>query len=327
MKKIFGLLLLVMMLVPVTAFAAQSSTADDVVAFGHSVTVAANETADGVIVFGGGANIQGSNLGDTVAFGGSVTVSGSTDSNVFVFGGTAQINGPVDGDVVVFGGSPVISARISGNLLAIGGSVHLRDGAEVMGDVFTVGGSVSRSGNAVVHGSVQSGINPFRIPGVFGGWWAFSGAFHVWRLLSILFLGLICYWLFPLVTERVAEAAEANPVKAVVAGLLGYLAIVPVIIVLAITLLGIPLIPVFLLALLVARLFGQVALALFAGRWLAARLQMSATANWLLVTLGLLGLGVLTLLPLVGVLASLFYSLIGFGAVIVTRFGTRRLAA
>lgn len=317
MKRILAVLLLALVLLPATALAAVPGGADDVVSFGHGVTVRAGETVTGVVVFGGSAEIQGTDLGDAVVFGGSVVVDGQVTGNVLSFGGSAHINNSVNGDVVVLGGGPVVRSRIGGNLIAIGGSVRLEDGAEVMGDVFTLGGGVQRSGNAIVHGSVRSGF------GLWGGWHFFSRAFSVWQLCSVVFLGMVCFWLFPLATRRVAGALSGNPAKAAIAGLLGYLAIIPAVIVLAITLLGIPLIPLFLLAVLIARLLGQVALALVAGKWLFARLQNNETSEWVLTVVGLLGLGVLTLIPIVGGLASLFYGLVGFGAVILTRFGTR----
>lgn len=304
MKRMFALLVLALVLLPATALAATAGDTENVVSFGHSVTVGPNETATGVVVFGGSANMQGTDLGDLA-----------------VFGGSATVDGPVTGNVVVFGGSPVINNRVGGNLVVFGGTAHLQDGAEIMGDVFSIGGSTERTGNAVVHGSISSGF------GLFGGWHFLSGAFDVWRLFSAIFLGLIFFWLFPLATNRAASAVVGNPAKAALAGFVGYLAIVPAIILLALTLIGIPFIPIFLLAILVARLFGQVALALLAGKWIISRFQSGGASEWILVVLGLLGLGLISLIPVVGVFASLFYSLVGFGGVILTRFGTRSVVA
>jgi len=150
----------------------------------------------------------------------------------------------------------------------------------------------------------------------FWGW----GMKSVWQTLVVVALGWLMFTLFPAHTEKIAVAAQGEPLKAIVYGFLGYLALVPVTIMLAITILGIPIIPVLWAGVAVARLLGQVALGLLVGRALARSLNRDMIeAHYVILGLAVLGLSVAV--PGVGGLVSLFCSLLGFGAVLWTRGG------
>ena len=289
MKKTLAMLLmLVALLIPVQALA--YGPGDDIVVFGQSVTVGPDETAKDVVIFGGTANIQGRTTGDVVVIGGSATISG----------------------------------EVGKDLVVVGGSAKLMDSAEVMGDVVAVGGGIDRVGSPIIHGSTKSG------PWHWSGWYSnfnfrprFDGG-GAWAVIWITFLGWLIFSVLPNHVKVTSAALQADPAKAAIFGLLGYIAFVPLVIMFAITLIGIPLIPVLVLALVAARVLGQVALGVLAGEWLGPKLNLQTTPVTSLL-LGLVALGLLTMVPFVGFLASMFYGLVGLGAVLRTRFGTRPL--
>lgn len=240
---------------------------------------------------------------------------------------TVPVDTEVD-SVVVISGDAHIFGRVREAVVAIGGSIYLEPGAEVYGDVVSLGGTINLASDAHVGGQ-QVSLGSFSLENVhigpfFTNWLGFN--LSIWRLLSILFLGLVTQWLLPQQVKRSSAALEQNPLRSVVFALLGYLALVPLTILLVITILGIPLVPLLWLLVAAGRLLGQVALGLLAGRWLAPRLNLHMSEQYH-VLLGLLVLGALTALPVVGGLASLFYGLVGFGAVLWTRFGTRSALA
>ncbi|MGI6358187.1 MAG: hypothetical protein ACOX2K_05800 [Bacillota bacterium] len=233
-------------------------------------------------------------------------------------------------NVVVIAGDAHISGRVTETVVTIGGSIFLQPGAEVYGDAVCIGGQINLEGDARIGGQ-QVSIGSFSLDNLrispiipfLGNWLGFG--FSIWRLVSVVFLGAVVYWLFPLAIKRSSSALSFNPAKSVMFGLLGYLALIPMSILLVITILGIPLVPILWLLVAAGRLFGQVALAMIAGQWLVQQLRLPATEiNQVL--LGLIGLGLLTVLPIVGSMASLFYGLAGFGAVLWTRFGTLQIA-
>lgn len=147
----------------------------------------------------------------------------------------------------------------------------------------------------------------------------------IWRVLVVVLLGWLVYLLVPANVIKVSAAAQAEPLKAILYGLVAYLALVPATVVLAITILGIPLIPVMWFAVGVARLLGQVALGLLVGKAISAQLKNGWNETQS-VLIGLAALGVLIAVPGAGGLVSLFCSLLGFGAVVWTQFGRHAVA-
>lgn len=253
------------------------------------------------------------------------TALAAEPNSIVVSGRDATVAAGTEVDnVVVLSGDAHIAGRVTETVVAIGGSIYLEPGAEVYGDAVSLGGTINLQGDARIGGQQVSmgsfSLDDIHIGPFFSNWLGFN--LSVWRLLSLLFLGLIVFWLVPQQVNRSSAAAELNPLRSVVFGLLGYLALIPMTILLLITVLGIPLIPILWLLVVAGRLLGQVCLGLLAGRWLAPKLNLQTTDVYQML-LGLLVLGLITAIPVVGGLASLFYGLVGFGAALWTRFGTK----
>jgi hypothetical protein len=257
------------------------------------------------------------------------------DDNIVTIGRdvTLEANSYATNNVVVIGGSATIRGQVQENVVAVFGNIYLEQGAEVRGDAVAVFGSVIRQGDAQVYGeSVSVDIGSLNLKDLrFAGmrWpmhsmWRGTGS--IWRVFWVVMFGLIVMWVAPRAVAGVAPAVTSDPVKSVLYGLLGYLALVPLTIVLLISLLGIPLIPFLWLSVAAARLVGQVALGLVAGRYIL-RQTNSAQSQTVAVAIGLLVLGIITLIPVAGGFAGLFYSLVGFGAVVWTRFGRKPIMA
>lgn len=221
------------------------------------------------------------------------------------------------GNVVLVNGNATVRGRVRENVVVIMGDIYLEEEAVVDGNVVAVGGRVVKSPTAQVGGeNVSLGAGNFRfMPHMQFTYARRVGAGSWWRLLSIMFLGWVLFWLLPAPVVKVADVAGADPLKSVLYGLLAYLAVIPLSVMLLITIVGIPVIPLFWAAVFAARFLGQVALGLLAGKFIAERLNKS-WSDAAYVLLGLLTLGLLTLIPVVGSLVSLFYGLLGFGAVV-----------
>ncbi|MDP3487943.1 MAG: hypothetical protein Q8S19_08435 [Bacillota bacterium] len=250
----------------------------------------------------------------------------ASQDNIVMVGKDAHVSAGtiLSGSVVVIGADAIIEGHVRDSVVVILGNIHLEPNAVVDGSVVSVGGSLNRKAGAQIGGEQVSlglgDINIGNLPRFNMSFRFFSPIASLWKVLSIVFLGWVVFWLFPDPVIKISQAAQAEPLKAVLFGLLGYLAVIPVSIMMLMTLVGIPLIPFLWLALLVGRFIGQVALGLLAGRYLAHKLNREMTDAWVVV-LGLFVLGLATIIPVAGGLATLFYSLLGFGAVIWTKFG------
>ncbi|HVN55328.1 MAG TPA: polymer-forming cytoskeletal protein [Anaerolineaceae bacterium] len=277
---------------------------------------------------------------DKVVLGGTYTLSsGQTlDGNLAVIGGSATIekDAVVTGDAVLTGGTLDISGEIQGNIAAFGGTVFLNDDAMVNGNISLFGATVHQAAGAKVQGKTVNGSQGpfhFNVPSyAFNPWRDFTHSpiweFYAWfgRTLALAFLAILVVLIVPDATARVSQTAAAQPVLAGGYGLLTALVVPIVLILMIFTILLIPISALGLLAFAVAVAYGWIAVSLETGR----RINRISKVEWapaIRAGVGSLALStiveVLNLVPCVGWLAGVVICLVGLGAVILTRFGTR----
>lgn len=215
----------------------------------------------------------------------------------------------VDGDLTVLFGDATIAGIVEGDVNIVGGTYDPRPGGVVTGQIHQIGGTVAQ---AVVPWapSEPTYYNPL-LPD------------HrlLWRL-SWNLLALLVFLIFPLRTRMVLDRLEGHPGLSVTAGVLGCVAILPLAVLLAITILLIPLIPLELVFVLAAIFLGTAALALLIGRRLCELLSPATTPSPLLALL--VGIGLITaaeLVPVVGTLVLILVGVIGLGATILSFAG------
>lgn len=282
--------------------------------------------------------------------------------DVLVVGGPLRVDGKVDGDAVALGGSVTIDGEVTGDVSAVGGTVHLESNADVHGDVVSVGGQVTRDPDARVGGRIEEVPFRWHISGDWDRDWFDAGDYDFdfspwhhwmrvgWRVFWVLFVALLaCITLLVArrPVERMERRIEHEPWKAGLTGLLAQVLAIPVLVlvcvVLAISIIGIPvllLVPFALVFIGLAAFGGFVAMARAIGRWLERRFGKNfggpyaeALAGLALIYVfslfgHLLNAGPLPLRFLAGmslVLGTLVWYAawtIGFGAAILTRFGT-----
>jgi hypothetical protein len=267
----------------------------------------------------------------------------------------------VTGAVVAVAGSITVNGRVNDDVVAVGGNVRLGRRAEVRGDVVVVGGTIEREPGAVVHGKVSE--VGFMIPGLrirpnWNSWsfpWFDSGQWRVFRLLAslvrmVLFalLATLILLLAPKAVERVELAVTTQFWKSALVGLLAQLFFVPVlvltIVVLAVSIIGIPLlvlVPFGILAFFVALLLGLAGAASGLARVIQNRPSSTTLTSFALLVVGLaliwgitvlgrlvsLGGGPLAHIGAVVVLTGFMIEYaawtVGLGGALLTRFGRR----
>jgi hypothetical protein len=262
--------------------------------------------------------------------------------DLMVIGGVATLEpgSRVTGTVALIGGVLEAAGTIDGDVAAIGGSANLGATAVVHGDVITLGSAVGRAEGAIVEGQFSAGdvdgplnltIPQFNLPEIrqwergfsplrwtLGIGWYFLRAFLYAALAAIV----VMFW--PLRTGRAAQAAVAQPLLAGGLGLITFLVAIPVIVLLVLTICLSPLAFLAGIVLVVAYVFGWIAIGLELGQRMAAAFRQ----DWSLATSA--GLGTLTLtlvlyainsIPCVGFIAPAAAYCLGLGAVMLTRFG------
>jgi hypothetical protein len=280
-----------------------------------------------------------------------------SDDRVHVGGSvTVDKDEIIDGDVVAVGGSATVDGTVRGDVVAIGGSVNLGPTADVENDVVSIGGGVHRDPSARIGGRVQEvGINFGRFRdgqfSLFNPWREsmFGSAFRLAGTLARL--GILCLLAALVVLfgreymERAAVRAAAEPLKAGAIGLLAQVLFVPVLVItivlLAVTIIGIPLlvlVPFAILGLVVIALVGFTGVSYRLGLLLSERFGWNTANPYLTTIVGvvlllspvilarIVGLGGFPLFPItgvlvaVGLLAEYLAWTVGFGAMALLRF-------
>jgi hypothetical protein len=286
------------------------------------------------------SNAMSQTNSDKVVFGDTYTLSTGDvlNGNLTVLGGTATLEtgSQVQGDVVLLGGTLNANGGISGNLSTLGGTLFLGDQAVVHGNLSMLGGTLHRSGSAQVLGqTVNGGLSPFNVNlpnfpfqiDVFSG---FQSLFNFFRtlinmiILSALSMLVVLVW--PRPTERVARAIGVQPIITGGLGLLTAVVLPALLIIMAITIILIPVSLLGFIALGIAILYGWFAAGFEVGRRMAQLFKQ----EWQPAIAA--GLGTLTIsviatfigaIPCIGWLIPFLIAMIGLGGVIITRFGTQ----
>ena len=329
----------------------------DIWCAGGTVTVIDTVTGD-IVLGGGNIYLRGTVLDDVRAAGGTLTISGHIGGDLLVTGGTISVerDAVIDGTVAVSGGTVAFSGIARGIFKSVAGKLDLNGTVEkdfeFNGGELTLNGTIGGAsqlvaqnitigGNAALRGPVrywaeageisfgnalQNGATASFDPSLrkhfeqpdakFLGFASFLAV--LWYLLAGFTLLWLGQWFFGRTFKAAATTASAEPVRSLGYGFL-YFVVVPVAIVLLfITVIGIP---IGLIALLFYGLFfalASIITALVGANWIDQR----KAYNWRLLQLVFVALGLLvvlkllTFIPFLGWIVKIAAVLIAFGAIL-----------
>jgi ferredoxin len=211
-------------------------------------------------------------------------VEGDACKDVFGMGRSVVVRGHVNHGAMAFGGDVIIEGRVEGDVAAVGGSVIQRDGACIGGDVWVFGGTYH-------HGTGAPCRNPARATVMYAGYedelrqlardpvstiltphW--TPAALGMRVLAVLFWFIVSLALTaatPGAISRAATRLHLTSLRVAVIGCLGAVVIsfgVPAASLVLPQVVSVLIGALALLLLLVAYLFGRVAIHAATGRWL-----------------------------------------------------------
>jgi hypothetical protein len=256
-------------------------------------------------------NINNANL---IRFGGSITVpENQTVENAIAFGGSVTV-------------SP--SAKVVDTAIAFGGDVILKKGAQVEGDAYSFGGKIVQEPGAIVGGekatfSDRHGMmyGSDRGRSSFFAQYFFSAIFRISAAVVAAILGMIILHTSPQFLPNLATKLSQHSGLTALWGIGAIVSFIFATIFLAITLIGIPLIPLLSLTAVITALVGSLGVALFVGQCLVRNSNRSLQQQFLL---GLAIVTVLTLIPFLGGLVVFLVNLFGLGVILLWKFGTAR---
>ncbi len=235
------------------------------------------------------------------------------------FGGFVVIRGVLEGDVVVFGGNVVINGVVNGNVTIYGGNLTLQDDAQVNGDIHVCGGIWTEGSNSQLHGSAFSCTKSLGtlLTGVSGA------SIRFWSTLVWVILGMLLTSLLPEHVMLVRTTVKSKMGRSFVLGLLSVLLAPAILAVLVGLIISIPLAILVAVGLIAAWALGTAAVGWIVGDYIVRSMFPQHSTRLLQIMVGMTALALAGSLPSIGLWITIGSGLVGLGAVLLSRFGTR----
>ncbi len=181
--------------------------------------------------------------------GGTITLNAPVKGDVIVAGGRVIANNNIGGKLVAAGGTVDVNGDVGTNALLTGGTVTLNPRSTIGRDAEISAGTVASSGHVAGNLSVRS--QRFADTGSVGGSSTFVKTEHqniskIFTILGILFsigwliLGLVLLKIAPARYYVVADEIAKTPVVKLVVGFVGLIIACIVLVILSITIVGLP---------------------------------------------------------------------------------------
>jgi hypothetical protein len=251
-----------------------------------------------------------------VKIGSDVTIeAGQQAGSVIVVGGQVTVDGLVEKSVTTVGGSVILTSNavVRGNVIVVGGIVAQGNGSQVFGDVTEINSSnLSNAIASVLRGEME-------------GWSLVLNIISVCFFVILLTLALLLTLLLPRPLIAVTGSIQANKAKSLFWGVLASLMIVPFFMLLAISIIGITLIPLAFTVILLAFILGYIAAAELTGNYILVKIIHSRKESLVGGTLlGLIALWIIGWIPYLGWIIKVIVLTFGLGGVLLAFFNRKR---
>ncbi len=241
-----------------------------------------------------------------------------------------QIDGTVRGDVAVVMGNAKIgpTAVIEGSLVVVGGSGQIANGAKVGRDVVVIGGTLEApvdfvaGGEHVVVGTPVIGeylhaLRPWLTRGLLLGRLIVPDIGWVWLIVGLGFLfGLLFNHIFARQVGACADTLARRPVGTFFVGLLAMILAGPALMIVAVTVIGLPFA---IAALMAASIIGKLGVTRAIGRSVVGESEPGSRAQaFRSYVIGSAILIIAFMVPIIGLLTWALISVFGFGTATMT---------
>ena len=234
---------------------------------------------------------------------------GKEADHIIAVGGQITVYGLVEKNVVALGGSVVLTSKaiVKGNVVSVGGVVTRGSGSEVLGDITEINMSaVSSSISSALRGEIE-------------GWSLLLNIISLCFFAIILIIALIMTLLVPRSLAIVVNSIESRSIKSFLWGCLATLLIVPFFMLLAISIVGIFLIPLAFTALLLAAIIGFIAVSSLIGNRIITKIFHGYKKSLIKETIvGISLLWIIGWIPYAGMVVKILAITWGLGGVVMT---------
>jgi hypothetical protein len=323
---------------------------DDVYFAGSSVLVDGTINGD-LVVAGGEIKVTGTINGGIIAAGGSILVNGNVTNDIRVAGGEVRIGGDVGDNVLVFtgqfnleknakiardltmgAGNAVIDGTVNGNIN--GGVSDLEMRGVTKGNVtLEINNNIKIFPGATIGGNLEyTAPHQGEISGIVSGKTTYKETpikkedirskigSEIIGYLWLLLIGIVSLMLAPVLTQKNSDMVSAKPLKNLLSGLL-FLIITPIVVVLLlITIIGIPLSLIILTIYIIFLYISRIYVGFWIGQYVLKKLKKETRFRVLTMALGLIIVFIGINLPIIGIFIHIVILLLGLGAIILTEY-------
>jgi len=316
---------------------------DDVFAAGDVVNI--NAPVQSATVAGGTLNINAPVAGNVFAAGGQIRVNSDVGGSVVAAGGNVNLNSgsAVAGDVIIAGGQLIIDSNVSKKVVAAGGNIDLGGkigtNAVVAGGQInilpeaTIGRDAALGGGNVYHagrvnGTLMVRAESFQNNGTAGKidfqkteaprreeTTGGVNVFGILMVLGYLILGLLLVRTVPGLFLIVDKEVRKSPAIRTLIGFVLLIASFIAILIVAITVIGLPIAAIAAMLLAVAWMLSGIFVSFSLGRWIADLLKKNLS-HTIAFLIGFVILNILFFIPYLGDLIGLICLSLGFAALL-----------
>lgn len=298
------------------------SVGDDIRCAGGTVRLF-NKVLGDFIVAGGEVNIHDLSVvnGDLLSGGGKVTVDGTVKGKIRDASGEFVLNGSAEQDLECKGGKIVINGTVSGNSVLAANTIELGPDARFEKDVkywnkegsLDFGRSIN-GGKAIFDGSLE----------IEDGKWHYLGfasfVMVIWYLATALVMIVLIQYLFSLTLKNAANTVRNTSLKSLGLGFLFLVGVPLSIVLLFITVIGIPIAVLAAIAYGTVLLLATIIVALLVSNWINNTYYQSSWGNGR-ITIAAFGIFIFlklaSLTPVVGPLIMLLLACMAFGGILL----------
>jgi uncharacterized RDD family membrane protein YckC len=292
-----------------------------IVMFGQNVELKAGDSADVIVVIGGSAKVHG-----------------KVRQAVVTIGGSSEVDGEVGDAVVAVMGNVHLKpgAKINKDAVAVMGTLTVDSGVKIAGDAVSVGGKFNIADGAKIHGQkVNVGLPmPFANIEWLGKWLRYCvfefrplapQVGFVWIIAGVFFLlYLFVAAVFPRPVQVCVDGLTQRPATTFLMGLLTKILVPVVVLILAVTGIGLIVVPFLMAALFFGAVVGKVAILEWLGLQIGRRFGTGFQKPLVAFLIGTILLTLLYLVPILGLLTYTIFSVWGLGCAVTAAFSSMR---
>ena len=233
---------------------------------------------------------------------------------------------------IAFGGTIIVEGEVGEVVLGFGTDITLKSSAIIKGDVVSIGGTLDKEPGAIIEGDTVSfgfetpeDLKKFLTGGLFGSLLPLLLIIKLITLFVWFILAIILGAIFPRQISFASSQLRTSFWPVFGTGLLSLIIFTGLVIfaaLLSFIFIGIPILLSLIFIGIIIKIFGRVILFYFFGESLSRAFGKKQPAPLLAIILGFILVSIVSFIPILGALFSFVLSILGWGVVIRTKFGT-----